>query len=832
VKTEFRIIILSIIFFVFVCVGDAVWEHIWLPDTSIWDALIVKVTVYEFYRRLLVTAAFLIFGMIAAKVVGRYRQAEETAANAKNEWERTFDSIPDLIAIIDKDHKIVRINKGMADRLGVNPGEAVGRMCYELVHGLNSPHPSCPHEQMIVDRKQHNVELIEPHLNGTFLFSVFPICDEKERSIGSVHILRDITERKLMEEKLLESEKRYRTLFESAGDSILVMEIEGAQIGKIVSANHAAANMHGYTIEELLTMNIKDLDTEESAQKVPERMARMLAGETVRDEVMHRRKDGTVFPLEINARLLRLGDHPYALAIDRDITERKASEAALKASEERMRTLIEVSPLGTTVVRQGVYIYANPAFVQVFGYDDVNEIVGRPLESLCVPEEGAFIRKLAMDRAAGLNAPSHYEITGLKKDGKRLNLSVWVTLIDYEGAPATLGFVVDVTKEKSLRLQLIQAQKMESLGALAGGVAHDFNNLLQVVLGYSELMISSRKLDERTVADLSKINHAAKDGAELAKRLLAFSRKGEINRIPVNLNEQVEKLKGMLERTIPKMIEIRLGLNADPAMVTADPTQIDQVLLNLAVNARDAMPNGGKLNIETTNVALDEEECRLHVGSKAGNCVLLTVSDTGVGMDPQTLEQIFEPFFTTKSEGKGTGLGLSIVYGVVRRHEGFITCDSEPGRGTTFRIYLPALSENAVQNIDDGPDVPPKGGNETILLVDDEEYVRDLAVRFLTSAGYNVITASNGREAIEIFERDKGMISLIILDLIMPEIGGMQCLEEIKKIDPKARVLIASGLTVDESERKIIESSARGFVSKPYKMKQALDAVRMIIDED
>ena len=200
-------------------------------------------------------------------------------------------------------------------------------------------------------------------------------------------------------------------------------------------------------------------------------------------------------------------------------------------------------------------------------------------------------------------------------------------------------------------------------------------------------------------------------------------------------------------------------------------------------------------------------------------------------MDHQTLEKIFEPFFTTKAEGKGTGLGLSIVYGVVKRHGGFITCSSEPGRGTTFKIYLPALSENSVKNVDHTPDITPKGGNETILLVDDEEFVRDLAVRFLTSVGYNVITASNGREAIEIFERDKGKISLVILDLIMPEIGGLQCMEELTRIDPKVRIIIASGFAVDEDERKIIEATARGFVSKPYQVQHALDAVRKAIDE-
>ena len=642
---------------------------------------------------------------------------------------------------------------------------------------------------------------------------------------------KDITDRKLIEEKLLESEKLYRTLFESAVDSIYLVQLEGDQAGKIVSTNHAAAEVHGYTREELLKMTIMDLDYGEDKIKASGRFSRVLKGEIVREEVTHVRKDGSTFPLEINSRLVELGGRRLAYSIDRDIAERKRAEAALKASEERMRTLIELSPIGIRVAKKGLYVYVNPATVRMFGYEDADEIIGLPVESLYVPEEQELVRKLVADRSTGAGLRPHYEATGLTKDGKRINLSVWVTLVDFEGERSTLAFLVDMTNEKSLRKQLIQAQKMESLGALAGGVAHDFNNLLQVVLGYSELLISSGKLDERTVTDLNRINHAAKDGAELARRLLTFSRKGELNRIPINLNEQVEKLKGMLERTIPKMIEIRLGLNADPGTVTADPTQIDQVLLNLAVNARDAMPNGGKLNIETSNVALDEEECRLHVGSRPGNCVLLTVSDTGVGMDHQTLEQIFEPFFTTKSEGKGTGLGLSIVYGVVKRHDGFVHCFSEPGKGTTFKIYFPAMAESSIREVESAQSGMPQRGNETILLVDDEEFVLDLGVKFLSRAGYTTITARNGREAIEIFKRDKDRISLVILDLIMPEMGGLQCLEEMKRIEPSAKVLIASGFAVEESEKEIIESFAKGFVSKPYQVNRILDAVRKAIDE-
>lgn len=831
-KTEIRIILLSVLFFVVVCLSDALLQLLFYPEGSIWDSLILKVTARDIYLRLIVTAAFLIFGLIAIESIKRYKKSEEVAEKATYEWERTFDSIPDLIAIIDTNHNIVRINKAMASRLGIKAEQAKGRLCYELVHDSKSPHAFCPHEQMMVDGKQHNVELFEPHLDGTFLISVTPIYDEKGVLLGSVHVSRDITESKMIEEKLEQSEKLHRALFESAGDSIYLLDLEGAEKGKIVSANQAAADMHGYTVEELLDMNIADIDSEEDAIKVPDRISRIMKGETVREEVTHIRKDGSKFPLEINSRLLRIGGHPYAIAVDRDITDRKAAEAALKQSEERMRILIEVSPIGIRVARKGVYIYANQAFARMFGYDDPLEIVGVSVPSLYVPEERELVRKFASDKQVGSEIPSYYEVTGLAKDGRRLDLAVWITKIDFDGEPATLGFVVNFTTEKSLKTQLFQAQKMESLGSLAGGIAHDFNNLLQVILGYSELLLATGQIGEKPAKDIKRIYKAAKDGAELANRLLAFSRKAEIKRRTMNLNDQVKQLKGMLERTIPKMIQIDLALADDLAMINADPTQMDQVLLNLIVNARDAMPEGGKLTIQTQNISLDDQYCRFHVGAKPGDYILLAVSDIGQGMDKQTLDHIYEPFFTTKGEGKGTGLGLSVVYGVVRSHEGFIECYSEPEMGTTFKVYLPVLSGDPLETKDGESSPVPKGGSETILLVDDEESVRELGTRLLKAAGYTIITASNGREATQIFQAARKEIALIILDLIMPEIGGLQCLDELIKIDPNVKVLIASGMVMDNASRKVVDSNTKGFVPKPYRMNEVLEAVRKALDEN
>ena len=318
----------------------------------------------------------------------------------------------------------------------------------------------------------------------------------------------------------------------------------------------------------------------------------------------------------------------------------------------------------------------------------------------------------------------------------------------------------------------------------------------------------------------------------LYRRLLTFSRKADVESEPLELNAEIERTRKLLERTLPKMIDIRLNLEAKLALIKADPIQIDQVLMNLAINARDAMPDGGKLIIETKNVTLDEDHCSTHVGVIPGKYVMLSISDTGHGMDELTPRRIFEPFFTTKNRdsAKGTGLGLAVVHGIVEQHSGHIICESEPDKGSAFRIYFPAV-DRVVTSKDSVVNPLSDSRGETLLLVDDEEFVRDLGKRILTRAGYKVITASNGKEALEIYGKTQGEIELVILDLLMPEMGGKECLRELLKIEPELKVVVASGFSSDTSVDESAELGAKAFVSKPFKIEELLHQVRRILDE-
>ncbi len=387
-------------------------------------------------------------------------------------------------------------------------------------------------------------------------------------------------------------------------------------------------------------------------------------------------------------------------------------------------------------------------------------------------------------------------------------------------------------ERKKLQDQLLQAQKMEAVGTLAGGIAHDFNNSLQGILGYTQILIFEKNKADPDLKLLRQIEKAAMWSSELTRQLLTFSRKMESQLRPLDLNQVVRQLERLLERTLPKMIGIETQLGNDLRIINGDPAQIEQVLMNLSINARDAMPDGGKLAFACGNTILDDNYCKTHVAVNPGEFVRLSISDTGKGMDKQTLAHIFEPFFTTKGTGEGTGLGLAMVYGIVKNHHGHITCESEPGKGTTFRVYFPVIEETGLQ----GPEqhretAPPPHGNETILLVDDEDFLRDLGQRMLTKFGYRVLTAPDGETAVQIFRKQSTQISLVILDLIMPGIGGKNCLDLILKQDPSARVIIASGYSVDGPAKKELESKTKGFISKPFELNQLTRIVRKTLDE-
>jgi len=463
----------------------------------------------------------------------------------------------------------------------------------------------------------------------------------------------------------------------------------------------------------------------------------------------------------------------------------------------------------------------NQAALELWGYAE-EELLNKPIGVLFEGER--FEQTLADSVKKG--RVRNLEAIGLTKDGRQLSTLFSASpLQDRDGNISGIVCVArDISELKrveeekeSLRNQLSSLQKIEAIGTLTGGIAHDFNNLLTIMNGFTEMVLMDTSENDPRHEDLVKILETGRKGATMVEGLLAFSKKAEITLQPLNLNQVITRSVALMERTFPKMIEIETILSDELGMVNADAVQVEQVLMNLCINAKEAMPDGGKIVIECGNTVLDEAYCRLHVGAKPGRHVLIQVSDNGVGMERETVDRMFDPFFTTKGWDfkKGTGLGLSVAKGIVEQHGGRITCQSEPAKGTTFTIFFPVL--------EDSPEVQePKFLTESgavgakILLIDDEEYVRELARRILERAGYMVITASNGREALDIYAREKSNIALVVLDLIMPQMGGEKCLEELLRMNPKVRVVLSSGHSLDQNELDRLNVSVRGNVDKPY----------------
>ncbi|MFZ5447335.1 MAG: PAS domain S-box protein [Thermodesulfobacteriota bacterium] len=643
------------------------------------------------------------------------KQVETALQRAKQEWERTFDTVPDLIFILDNEHRIIRVNRATAELLGTTPKDLVGRTCYEAMHNTSEPPFFCPHSRMMTEGREQAIEVHE--FGQDFLMTVTPLVGDLGNIIGSVHVARDITGRKQAEEALGESEARFRQLAENLDDAILLASGDWRRVHYI---SPAYERLWGRSCESLYQEPLSWLESvePEDLEEVESGLKKRMTGDYSEKEFPHfriRRPDGAV--RWIAARFLPIrneaGDIYRIAGIATDITVRKEMEAVLQWRQEHLR----------------------------------------------------------------------------------------------------------------------QTAKMEAVGRLAGGVAHDFNNLLTVINGYGELLLADLKETDSGRQQVQAILKAADQATAVTRQLLAFSRRQVLQPQILDLNELITGLVEMFSRLVDENIDITMHLEPELGAVKADPSHMEQVIMNLVINALDAMPQGGSLILETANVQVTPRDVRRHPDIAPGAFVVATVRDTGIGMTREILSRIFEPFFTTKEREKGTGLGLSVAYGIVNQSGGYILVESKPGKGSSFRIYLPREEQAEKPAVAAAPRFESTQGTDTILLVEDEEGVRYVVQRMLALKGYSVLAAHDGQEALKIGQSHPGPIHLLLTDVAMPGIGGLELAKNLTSSHPGMKVLFMSGHTEDGMVQRGVRESVINFIQKPFRTDQLLRKIKELLEE-
>jgi PAS domain S-box-containing protein len=656
------------------------------------------------------------------------------------------------------------------------------------------------------------------------------IRDASGSPVSMLGTVQDITDRVEAERRLRESEDKFRSIFEQAIDGIMIADPVQK---RNIEANRAICAMLGYTRDELITLGVEDMHPKEALPGILDLFERQLRGEiSLGSDVPMLRKDGSVLYVDVNATHVTVGGKRCLMGIFRDITERKRAEKKLQKEKDFSTSIINgTAAIICGVAPDGATTFINPAGETITGYN-AEELIGKNWWTVFYPgDEYRQVEQLFRDLNKG--NVRDYEMTLTTRDGNKRTIS-WNSLNKFDkngNIVEIIGFGNDITERKKLAEQLRQSQKMEAMGTLAGGVAHDFNNILSAIIGFGTMARKRIKEDDRTKEFIEEILAGAERAAELTHGLLAYSRKQTIKLIQLDLNDIVKKIHTMLVRIIGEDIELKSMLANTKLPVLVDPAQIDQVLLNLVTNARDAMPDGGYLVINTEEIYIDNRYAEANLIDSPGKYAVLTVSDTGTGMDQKTRENIFEPYFTTKEVGKGTGLGLAMVFGIVKQHGGNIKVYSEPGRGTSFRVYLPMVKTAVGERLETDKPVP-SGSGETILIAEDDAQVRKIIRMFLHESGYVTIEAENGDEAVRKFKENMEKTSLLLLDVIMPLKNGREAYEEIRKIKPEAKAIFMSGYTDDIISRKGILADGLEFISKPISPYALMRKVREVLDRE
>ena len=602
---------------------------------------------------------------------------------------------------------------------------------------------------------------------------------------------------------------------------------------EFLEVNNAAVHYYGYSRQEFLSMTIKDIRPPENIPALLRSLEDESPGLQSGEAWIHRKKDGTLIDIEINSHDLSFAGVPARLVLAKDITESKRAARALRESEERYRELVENAiDIIYTHDLEGNYTSVNRAGERITGYTR-DESIGLSLVQTVAPEYLPKAREMIARKLSGEEITA-YDLEIITKKGGRVPIEVNTRIIYENGNPVGVqGIARDITERKQLEDQLRQSQKLEGIGLQAGGIAHDFNNLLTVINGYGDLSLKRMSPSDPMRTNIEAMRDAGKRAATLTGQLLAFSRKQVLQPRVHNLNAVITDLEKMLRRIIRESIEFRTILDPTLENIKADPGQIEQVIMNLSVNARDAMPNGGTLTIETQNIHLDETYVGQHINVVPGSFVKMTFTDTGEGMDEKIQRRIFEPFFTTKELGKGTGLGLSTVHGIIKQSGGDITVYSEVGQGTTFKIYLPCVNET-IQKPKWIGDEGDYSGTETILLVEDEEIVRNLVSQILTSYGYTVLEATGGKEALAIYDTysDSEPVHLLLTDVIMPKMSGRELKDQVRMRHPFIKVMFMSGYTDESITHSGILDLGAAFIEKPFSPAGLARKVREVLESN
>jgi two-component system cell cycle sensor histidine kinase/response regulator CckA len=801
--------------------------------------------------------------------VDRHRISQALESSS---WE-VLQSLPEAMLCIDLEGRIVECNQAAAALGGYSRDELVGSLFIELVHPDDrvtvwaSMVPAMTGRQEVLEMRvaAKDGSVLTASMNST------PLRDQG-RTVGLVVIGRDVTELKKAQQALEQGNLDLLFLNEvsQAVTSTLdlsevltklmarindVLGMEAASIllvdeptGELVFATAAGGGAEqvkglrlqpgqgiaGWVAQQGQTLMVSDVREDPRFYPEIDRISGFVTrsvlcvplkikGRVVGVVEALNKAEGTFTPHDRH--LLEAMAPTAAIAI-----ENAQFYQALWESEETYRTLSESSLVGVYLIQDDLFCYVNRQLADLFGYtqDELTDLKG-PLDLVAL-EDRLLVKDNLRRRLEGEVESAHYTFRGLRKDGTIFDVEVFGAVTLYKGRPAILGTLLDITERNQLEEQLRRSQKMEALGTLAGGIAHDFNNILGGILGYASFIHTQMTTDNPFRDDVETIIHSAQRAAELTNQLLAFARGGRPETRPVDVCGIIHEVVKLLDRTVDKSIVIEPRRASELPAVEGDPVQLQQMLLNLCLNACDAMPAGGILTIEAQNAPLDTVRTLPDLNPR--DYVHLIVTDTGMGMDAEAMSHLFEPFFTTKREQTGSrhsGLGLAMVYSIVHNHGGDVHAESELGRGSTFHVYLPASRRPVAPP--NGQVEAPAGGTETILVVDDEEVIRDVAQRILCSAGYTVLMAENGVQAIEVFRQRHKEISLVILDMIMPEMGGAETFARLRGIDPQVRALLSTGYSREGQAEDILEAGVQGFLQKPYTVEDVLHKVRVVLDE-